>query len=134
MMDIKSVLDQYGEPPSVVKANNKKEASFSQIPDLFFDQILTEFKLSRIEIITLMYLYRLVWCRPNIHRDFGISPMISYEEMGDALNLSMEELYAAIRKFEGLGFIETIRSGQFFVRRYFTEKYDQAYDQNYEAE
>ena len=31
----------------------------------FFDQIIGEFRLNRVEILVLMYLYRLVWCKPN---------------------------------------------------------------------
>lgn len=107
-------------------------ASLVEIPDIFFDDILVKYKLTRIEMMVLMYLYRHVWCRPNLYRIHGISQILSHSEMSAQLKISLDEIYHALRKVEELGFVETIRSGQYFVRRYFTEEYDEKFGQNYD--
>ncbi len=107
-------------------------ATSSEIPDLFFDKILVEFKLPRIEIMVLMYVYRQVWCRPNLYKIHGISQLLSYTEMGKVLHLEIEEIYQALRKLEESGFITTVRSGQYFVRRYFTKEIDEEFGQSYD--
>lgn len=104
----------------------------SDIPDVFFDEIVVNYRLNRIEILVLMYLYRRVWCRANLFRDHGISQMMSLSEMGESLKIEMQEIYLSLRKLEELGFIKTIRSGQYFVRRYFQKDYDEALGQNYD--
>ena len=72
-----------------------KVASVSEIPDIFFDQILVNYKLSRQEVLVLMYLYRLVWRRPNLHRDYGIGPLLSYNDMAMQLGfLNKKEKWA----------------------------------------
>ena len=38
----------------------------------FFDTILVDFKLSRIRYSGVIFLYRQVWCLPNLHRKYGI--------------------------------------------------------------
>ena len=53
-------------------------ASVSEIPDVFFDEILVKFRLSRTETLVMMYIYRKVWCKPNLYRAYGISPLFSY--------------------------------------------------------
>lgn len=107
-------------------------ATSSEIPDLFFDEILVRFKLTRIEIIVQMYLYRKVWARPNLYKKYGISPLLSYTEMSNQSGLDLDEIYHALRKLEEYQFISTIRSGQYFVRRYFTKALDETYGQNYD--
>lgn len=114
------------------EGNDKSGPTTSEIPDVFFDTILVHFKLGRMEIMVLMYLYRQVWCRPNLYQNYGISQILSHTEIGKNLNLSIDEVYAALRKLESLNFIETIRSGQYFVRRYFSEDLDKEYGQNYD--
>lgn len=104
----------------------------SDIPDIFFDEIIVDYRLNRIEILVLMYLYRRVWCRANLFRDHGISQMMSLSEMGEKLKIEMQEIYLSLRKLEELGFIKTIRSGQYFVRRYFQKEYDELMGQNYD--
>jgi DNA-binding MarR family transcriptional regulator len=104
----------------------------SDIPDLFFDQILVDFKLTRIEIMVLMYLYRHVWCRPNLYRIYGISQLLSHTEMSKMLGSSIESIYHALRRLEEYGFIGTVRSGQYFVRKYFTRENDERYAQTYD--
>lgn len=108
------------------------KATVSEIPDLFFDQILTHYKLSRVEIIVLMYLYRKVWCRPNLYKTHGISQLLSHTEMSKAQGLSLDEVYHAIVKLEEYDFIGTIRSGQYFVRKYFTKESDFEHNQTYD--
>lgn len=108
------------------------EATLSEIPDVFFEEILAHVKLSRIDITVLMYLYRRVWCRPNLYRVYGISPMLSLAEMAKILNISIEELYQAFRHLEDFGFIGTIRSGQYFVRKYFARELDEKFGQTYD--
>ncbi len=107
-------------------------ATLVEIPDLFFEDILVKFKLNRIEMMVLMYLYRHVWCKPNLYRIHGLSQILSHSEMSAHLRITLDEIYHSLRKLEELGFIETIRSGQYFVRRYFTEEYDEKFGQNYD--
>jgi hypothetical protein len=104
----------------------------SEIPDVFFDDILVHFRLSRLEINVLMYLYRRVWCKPNLYRKHGLSQLQSHSEMCAVLSISLEEIYQALRSLEGYGFIETIRSGQYFVRKYFTKELDEAFAHSYD--
>ena len=117
-----------------VAADNHFDATAAlvEIPDVFFDDILVKYKLTRIEMMVLMYLYRHVWCRPNLYRMHGISQILSHSEMAANLRITLDEIYHSLRKVEELGFIETIRSGQYFVRRYFTEEYDDKFGQNYD--
>lgn len=114
--------------------NSKKNITptYAEIPDIFFDDILVKFKLNRAEIIVLMYLYRRVWCRPNINKVYGISDVLSHIEMSKQTNIPMQEIHLSIQKLESLGFIETIRSGQYFVRRYFTLENDNLFGQVYD--
>jgi hypothetical protein len=106
--------------------------SSSEIPDLFFDKIIVDYKLSRIEILILMYIYRRVWSFPNLHRSHGISPMMSHTEMAKNLGLAIEEVYSALRKLEEYSFIKTIRAGQYFSRRFFTKDFDELFGQSYD--
>ena len=113
--------------------NKSLGPSSSEIPDLFFDQILVEYKLSCIEIMALMYLYRQVWCRPNIYKEYGISQLLSHGDMAIHLNMSVADIHKALEKIEEYGFISSIRSGQYFVRRYFSKKNDHYYAQTYDS-
>ena len=135
MVDLHTILADHesrysdGNP---AKLPEERIASLSKIPDLFFDQILVNFKLSRIEIMVLMYIYRRVWCRPNLYKIHGISPLMSHSEMAENLGPSLEEVYNALRKLEEYNFLATVRSGQYFVRKYFTKDYDEYYGQTYD--
>lgn len=113
------------------KSDHHKVATTSEIPDLFFDRVLVDYKLSRVEIMVMMYLYRQVWCRPNLYKDFGISQLMSHTEVAKGLGAGLDDIYHALRKLEEHGFISTVRSGQYFVRRYFTKEYDELYSQSY---
>lgn len=106
--------------------------STSEIPDIFFDKIVVDFKLSRIEILVLMYIYRRVWCFPNLHRSHGISQMMSHTEMAKNLGVAIEDIYSSLRKLEEYDFIRTIRAGQYFSRRFFSKDLDNAFDQKYD--
>lgn len=139
MEDIRSVLSQFHakkkkDPLELQKAGTKplNSALTSEIPDLFFDRILKTFKLGRHEIVLLMYLYRQVWCRPNLYKSHGIGPLNSYAELCTNLGITMEELGNYLRVLENYGLIETVRSGQYFVRKYFTAELDAEYGQNYD--
>lgn len=110
----------------------KGKSLYSEIPDLFFDDILVNYKLSRVHILVLMYLYRSVWCRPNMSRKFGISPMMSTKQIIDKLAIDIEEYHQAVNHLEKIDFIETIRSGQYFVRKYFSKEFDDIFGQNYD--
>ena len=136
MEDIRSVLSQFTSKrrekdvqKSGVGPHDK--ASSSEIPDVFFDEILHRYRLSRAEILVLMYLYRQVWCRPNLYRSHGIGPLNSYADLSHILGLTHEELVHHLRSLEGYGFIETVRSGQYFVRKYFIAELDTKYGQDY---
>ena len=134
-MDIQSILATHHSKSNDHRTKDDKRTplpSTSIIPDLFFDNVLVQYKLNRVEIMVMMFLYRQVWCRPNIYQKYGIGPILSYMEMANALNLTVEEVYQNLRKLESLKFIETVRSGQYFVRKYFTEEFDRRYRQHYD--
>ena len=57
---------------------------------------------------------------------------MAHTEMAQNLKISIDEIYNALRKLEELGFISTIRSGQYFVRKYFTKENDEKYGQTYD--
>lgn len=140
MEDIRSILSQFHSKKKTKNSDVQKsgedgpttEASLSAIPDLFFDDILHRYKLTRPEITLLMFLYRQVWSRPNLYKSHGIGPLNSYVEMAQLLHFSQEELSQYLRSLENYGFIETVRSGQYFVRKYFTEELDNKYGQDYD--
>ena len=138
MEDIRSVLSQFHSKKrqgnEVEKSGTRPStvASSSEIPDVFFDEILQKFKLNRSEISLLMYLYRQVWCRPNLYKSHGIGPLNSYADLCTILGISHEELGQYLRNLEKFGFIETVRAGQYFVRKFFTETLDKQYGQNYD--
>lgn len=135
MEDLRSILSSHQVKSKVDATKDHVEssgASSSEIPDLFFDEVLIRYKLTRIEILLLMYLYRLTWCRPNLHKKFGIAPMVSHAELSELLEINSKELHQHLRSLESFGFIETIRAGQYFVRKYFTEENDKKYGQSYD--
>lgn len=138
MVDLQSILHSHRSKTNQkdtlhegTDESPKIKATLAEIPDLFFDQVIVDYKLSRIEILVLMYIYRRVWCYPNLHRDYGISPMMSHTEMAKVLHLAIEDVYSALRKLEEHEFIKTIRAGQYFVRRYFTKTNDEELGQSY---
>lgn len=112
--------------------SNNNSPTTSEIPDIFFDEILKKYKLTRIEIQVLMYFYRIVWCRPNIYSKYGLTPLLSYSEISKNLEIENNELMETINNLVNYGFIETIRSGQYLVHRYFTTELDQFYGQVYD--
>jgi DNA-binding MarR family transcriptional regulator len=137
MEDLRSILSSHhskgSSTASAIKATNGEvKATTSEIPDLFFDEILVDVKLTRTEVLLLMFLYRITWCKPNLHRKFGIAPIISHTELAKSLDISNEILHQTVRRLEGFNFIETIRSGQYFVRKYFTDENDRKYGQTYD--
>ena len=136
MEDLRSILSSHRLKSKTDSAAEEvissSSASLSEIPDLFFDEILIRHKLSRQEILLLMYLYRVTWCRPNLHKKYGIAPMVSHQELAALFDINLESLYLNFRSLESFGFIETIRSGQYFVRKYFTEDNDKKYGQTYD--
>ena len=111
---------------------NLRFPTTSEIPDLFFDQIIGEFRLNRVEILVLMYLYRLVWCKPNLYKSYGLSIVNREEDLVSAVGLKTDEFFSAIHSLEVNGFILMIRPGQFFVRKYFTQENDFIYGQTYD--
>lgn len=138
MVDIRTIL--LGHRP---KKNEKKNlgtegsirpqlATTSEIPDVFFDEILVSYKLGRIDIILLMYLYRKVWCRPNLYKEYGISQILGHKEVAQKLQISLDEFFQSLHKLEQNGFVGIIRSGQYFVRKYFTKKNDEKFGQTYD--
>jgi DNA-binding MarR family transcriptional regulator len=141
MVDLRTILQdhksrQKNEESELLDLNQETvqelDATSSEIPDLFFDEILVHYKLTRVEILVLMYLYRRVWCRPNLYQKYGISPLLSHTEQAKAMNVPIEEVFSALRKIESYGFISTIRSGQYFVRKYFLKPFDDKFGQTYD--
>jgi hypothetical protein len=138
MDDLRSILSNHN---SRIGKSNEDTKSFedevkiptvSEIPDVFFDQILVNYKLSRVEVLVLMFLYRQVWCRPNLYKKYGIGPILSHTDIAKSYDVTIEVLHHSMRNLETYGFIETIRSGQYFVRKYFTEELDKAFGQTYD--
>lgn len=139
MEDIRSVLSQFkakkAQKEKVIEKGSSGSdllPSSSEIPDIFFDMILRDFKLGRTEISLLMFLYRQIWCRPNLYKSHGIGPLNSFATLCSFLGVTMEQLGADLRSLEHYGLIETIRSGQYFIRKYFTDKLDAQFGQNYD--
>ena len=139
MEDIRSVLNQFHaktkKDPEAQKspASPVETASSSEIPDVFFDSILKTYKLNRQEISLLMYLYRQVWCRPNLYKSHGIGPLHSYTDICTLLGISLDEFNHSLRTLQNYGFLETVRAGQYFVRKFFTEELDTKFGQNYDS-
>lgn len=132
MEDIKSVLSRLRTTSAGDLAKKEQNPALSSIPDIFFDQILIQFKLSRSEIILLMYLYRQVWNRANMNAKYGIGPLQSFESMAQNLHLSIDEIIHLIHSLERFQLIYTVRTGQYFVRKFFTEEFDLKYGQLYD--
>ena len=138
MVDLHSILADHRSKPKhddVQELSGRDQEhgpSTSAIPDIFFDKIIVDFKLNRIEILVLMYIYRRVWCFPNLHRSHGISQMMSHTEMAKNLAVAIEDIYSALRKLEEYDFIRTIRAGQYFSRRFFSKDLDEAFAQTYD--
>ena len=136
MEDIRSIIVQHipkksSTPSGSSRGSHLSIATTSEIPDIFFDEVLIQFKLSRVEILVLMLLYRQVWCRPNLFKEFGIGPVQTYTDMASGLQIPLEVLQQTLRVLENHGFIETIRAGQYFVRKYFTADNDARFGQSY---
>ena len=137
MVDLHSILAEHrtkgkADEHHEVGDNHEHGPSTSEILDIFFDKIIVDYKLSRMEILVLMYIYRRVWCFPNLHRSHGISQMMSHTEMAKNLGLAIEDIYSALRKLEEYDFIRTIRAGQYFSRRFFSKELDTSFDQTYD--
>jgi hypothetical protein len=137
MVDLQSILAEHrsktkADQSSVNDTGDSNLPSSSEIPDIFFDKVIVDFKLSRIEILVLMYIYRRVWCFPNLHRSHGISQMMSHTEMAKNLGIVIEDVYLALRKLEEYEMIKTIRAGQYFARRYFSKDLDLKFGQTYD--
>lgn len=138
MVDLHSILADHRskgkaeETHETSGRNQEHRPSTSEIPDIFFDKIIVDYKLTRIEILVLMYIYRRVWCFPNLHRSHGISQMMSHTEMAKNLGIAIEDVYSSLRKLEEYDFIRTIRAGQYFSRRFFSKELDAAFEQTYD--
>ncbi|MBC7540819.1 MAG: hypothetical protein H7281_18505 [Bacteriovorax sp.] len=138
MVDLQSILAEHRSKKMEDSSHNKSgggpqlKPTSSEIPDIFFDKIIVDFKLSRIEILVLVYIYRRVWCFPNLHRSHGISQMMSHTEMAKNLSLAIEDVYSALRKLEEYDMIRTIRAGQYFSRRFFSKEMDKVFEQTYD--
>jgi hypothetical protein len=137
MVDLQSILAEHRSKKKTENSSDKgggnlNTPSTSEIPDVFFDKIIVDYKLSRIEILVLMYIYRRVWCFPNLHRSHGISQMMSHTEMAKNLGIAIEDVYSALRKLEEYDMIKTIRAGQYFARRFFSKEMDESFEQRYD--
>jgi len=138
MVDLQSILAEHRSKAKGGATNDKggdgvlQIPTASEIPDIFFDKVIVDFKLSRIDILVLMYIYRRVWCFANLHKSHGISQMMSHTEMAKNLGLAIEDIYSALRKLEEYDMIRTIRAGQYFSRRYFSKEMDDLFGQTYD--
>lgn len=138
MVDLHSILADHrskakaDDSSDIGGSSQEHRPSTSEIPDIFFDKIVVDYKLTRIEILVLMYIYRRVWCYPNLHRSHGISQMMSHTEMAKNIGVAIEDIYSALRRLEEYDFIRTIRAGQYFSRRFFSRDLDSTFDQKYD--
>ncbi|MEE3079047.1 MAG: hypothetical protein VX341_06920 [Bdellovibrionota bacterium] len=135
MVDLHSILASHKQKGVTEETSESTPPNFptaSEIPDIFFDSILIDYKLSRVDIVVLIYLYRKVWCRPNLYQKHGISQLMSLTDMVNQLDIKIEEIHNCIRKLENFGFISTIRVGQYFVRKFFSKELDDFYGQTYD--
>lgn len=133
MDDIRTVLSKFKVTPMKDDSSKGREhPTHSLIPDIFFDIILLQFKLTKSEIVVLMYLYRQVWSKPNPNAKYGIGPLQSLEKASGELRMSYEELLSIINHLEKLTLLQTVRSGQYFIRKFFTEEFDLKYGQSYD--
>ncbi len=135
MVDLHSILQSHklkGDDAKTSQSSPEPKPSSSQIPDIFFDRVLVEYKLTRVDVLILIYLYRRVWCRPNLYQKHGISQLLSLTEMVNQLDVGLDDIHNCIRKLENFGFVSTIRVGQYFVRKFFTKEYDELYGQSYD--
>jgi DNA-binding MarR family transcriptional regulator len=128
----KQTSSRVREDEKVGVPKNLRFPTTSEIPDLFFDQIIVEFRLNRVEILVLMHIYRLVWCKPNLYKTYGISGLMNENELARGMGLKRDEFFSSIKSLELNGFITVMRPGQFFVRKYFTQENDFIYGQNYD--
>ena len=125
----KSIEDRYNH------SNYERELNvptFSEIPDLFFDTILVDFKLNRLDIQVLLFLYRQVWCLPNLHRKYGIGQLNNLKALAEHFGTDFNSIQNSLQQLESIEFISTIRLGQYFVRRFFTPEWDSFYTQTYD--
>lgn len=136
MDELQSILINHNSKNKKVDSESNRPStptpSSSEIPDVFFDEILVSYKLTRIEVLVLMSLYRMVWCKPNLYSKYGLTPMLSYADLARDLDLSMEDLLASIKSLTSYQFIETVRAGQYFVRKFFTEDLDEYFGMGYD--
>lgn len=138
MSEIQRVLESIppkGVTSSLGPSNIETELNtptFSEIPDLFFDNILIDYKLSRLDIQVLLFLYRQVWCLPNLYRKYGIGQLNNLKELAEHLGTDFNSLQNSLQKIESFDFISTIRLGQYFVRRFFTPEWDTFFSQGYD--
>jgi hypothetical protein len=138
MVDLQSILAEHRSKKALDSIPTKNGGgppsapNYSEIPDVLFDKIIIDFKLNRIEILVLIYIYRRVWCLPNLHRSHGISQMMSHTEMAKNMGMAIEDVYSALRKLEEYDMIRTIRAGQYFSRRFFSKEMDDAFNQTYD--
>jgi len=140
MEDIKSILSQFHAKKSQESLKTVNDSArppsaaphSSEIPDMFFSEILSEFKLARIDIAVYLFLYTQVWSKPNLYRSHGIGPLNSYQGMSKELHFTQDEILHSLKALENLSLIESVRAGQYFVRKYFTESNDLKYGQDYD--
>ena len=140
MTEIRRVLEKIPKKELMENLNSdgpkvqelEAENYFVEIPELFFDEIMDDYHLSRNEIRVLLFFYRQVWCYPNLYAKYGISPLTNLLELSKSFKISYNDLHKVIKKLEDYEFIHTIRSGQYFVRRFFLPEYDKLYNQEYD--
>jgi len=138
MEDIRSVLSLFHSKKSHESkrtpeslSSTSELATYSEIPDLFFDVILRDYKLNRHEITLFLFLYRQIWCRPSPYKEHGIGPLNSYSDIALKMGLSTDEVVTTVKNLEKYGLLESVRVGQYFIRKFITQEYDEIYGQTY---
>ena len=138
MTEIRQVLEKIPQQQVADELNWKKPesgrevANLVEIPEIFFDKILGEFTLTRVDVQVLLYFYRQVWCHPNLYKKYGISNINNLADVAKILGVSYQDLHKSLKKLESFEFITTIRLGQYFVRRFFIPELDEFYGHLYD--
>ena len=139
MTEIRRVLEKFPSKKELTSSSNENlssdlsnECTFIDIPEVFFTDVIERIALNRNELRVILYLYRQIYCYPNLYEKYGISQLNDLLELSKYFKLSYNELHKVLKSLESYELIQTIRSGQYFIRRYFLAEYDEFFGQVYD--
>ena len=139
MTEIRRVLEKFPSKKELTSSSNENvsnelnnECTFIDIPEVFFTDVMERIALNRNELRVILYLYRQIYCYPNLYEKYGISQLNDLLELSKYFKLNYNELHKILKSLESYELIQTIRSGQYFIRRYFFTEYDEFFGQVYD--